>query len=60
MHNMSDKLATLDSSIMRRRLQDLKKILQQCLPQDIFSFNADRARRDSTGCFIHVIVMLLL
>jgi hypothetical protein len=25
MHNMSDELATLDSSIMRLRLQDLKK-----------------------------------
>jgi hypothetical protein len=36
---MSDELATLDSNIMRLRLQDLKKILQQCLPQDIFFFS---------------------
>jgi hypothetical protein len=58
---MSDELAKLDSNIMRLRLQDLKKNFAAVLASGyIFFFNADRARKDSTSCFIYVIAMLLL
>jgi hypothetical protein len=57
---MSDELATLDSNIIRQRLQDLKKKFASVLATGFFFVNVDRARKDSTCCFIRVIVMLLL
>ena len=55
MHNMSDELAKLDSNIMTLSLKDLK-IFVAVLVSGYFFFSADRARKDSTRCFIHLIV----